>query len=95
MVGGCTLAEYESSCSEQQGSENYIRYQVEVIGQAERRLVLVEIEEDRQGICVLDYILMIRYTSPPRYVPATLSNSLSLRPKNSTANRDSSGEAGL
>jgi len=32
----------------------YIHYRVEVIGQAEGRLVLVEIQEDRQGICNMD-----------------------------------------
>jgi hypothetical protein len=57
-------------------------------------LVLVEIEEDRQGICDMnfvdtyDHILAI-------YIPATDSRSFSLSPKNSIANRETSGEEAL
>jgi hypothetical protein len=57
-------------------------------------LVLVKIEEDGQGIC--DRNLLDAYERmATTYVPVTDSSSLSLRPKNSIANREASGEEGL
>jgi len=55
-------------------------------------LILVEIEENRQGLCALHY----NVTKQTKCcAPATDNSSLSPRPKNSIANRDASGEEGL
>jgi len=72
----------------------YICYRVEVIGQAEGSLVLIEIKEDRQGICNMNAV-SVYDRDPKRYAPATDSRSFSLRPKNSIANREASGEEAL
>lgn len=57
-------------------------------------MVLIKIEEDGQGIC--DRNLLDAYErKATTYVPVTDSSSLSLRPKNSIANREASGEEGL
>jgi hypothetical protein len=55
-------------------------------------LVLIKIEENRQGICDMN---SLDANKPTVYVPAVDSSSLSLRPKNSIANREASGEEGL
>jgi hypothetical protein len=57
-------------------------------------LVLIKVEEDRQGICAMDS-LNDNKRKPTTYVPAIDSSSLSLRPKNSIAKRETSGEEGL
>jgi len=72
----------------------YVCYRVEVIGQTEGYLILVEIQEDRQGIYNMNAINNndgIRTT----YLPATERTSSPLRPKNSIANREASGEEAL
>lgn len=72
----------------------YVCYRVKVIGQAKGYLILVEIQEDRQGICSMNAFNDddgIRTT----YLPATESSSSPLRPKNSIANREASGEEAL
>jgi hypothetical protein len=72
----------------------YVCYQVEVIGQAEGYLILVEIQEDRQGVYNMNAFKNndgIRTTNSP----ATESGSSPLRPKNSIANREASGEEAL
>jgi len=57
-------------------------------------LVLIKIEEDGQGI--YDRNLFDAYECmATTYVPVTDSSSVSLRPKNSIANREASGEEGL
>ena len=56
-------------------------------------MVLIKIEEDRQRICDINYRAKKRKSM--KYVPATDSISLSLRPKNSIANREASGDEGL
>jgi hypothetical protein len=58
-------------------------------------LVLIKIEEDGQGICDIIRFLDAYKRKATTYVPVTDSNSLSLRPKNSIANREASGEEGL
>lgn len=59
-------------------------------------MVLVKIKEDCQGICDVNVNVVDSYKrKATKYVPATDSSSLSLRPKNSIANREASGEEGL
>jgi hypothetical protein len=57
-------------------------------------LVLIEIEEDGQGIYDMNFLDAYERKATT-YVPVTDRSSLSLRPKNSIANREASGEEGL
>lgn len=72
----------------------HVCYRAKVIGQAEGRLVLVEIQEDRQGICNMGAFHNNDGIHTP-HSPATESSSSPLRPKNSIANREASGEEAL
>lgn len=57
-------------------------------------MVLIEVEEDGQGICEINFLDAYQRKATT-YVPVTDSRSPSLRPKNSIANREASGEEGL
>jgi hypothetical protein len=57
-------------------------------------LVLIKIEEDGQGICDMKFLDAYKRKATT-YAPVTDSSSPSLRPKNSIANREASGEDGL